>query len=68
MKEYTRLITENKQIIDELKAKSESLTKSTDIATQQLHQIREENIKLEFLKKELSTLVVSPDELKSIMK
>lgn len=68
MKDYTRSITENKQLIEELKAESASLTKDTDIATTQLHQVREENIKLGCSVDELQHVVVTEDEIKTLEK
>lgn len=66
MKEYTRLIAENKKLLEDLKARSASLTKDTEKATEQLLQIREENIKLEYLVNELEPLVVTEMEMKKL--
>ncbi len=66
--DYVRLITENKRILDELHAKSQILDRDTEEATQKLHAIRTENIKLSSEQKVLDNLVVEDTELDQLMK
>lgn len=68
LKEYTRLITENKQLLEELKAKNEFLSKNISIATEQIHHFQDENIKLVCEIDELNPLIVTQAEMEALFK
>lgn len=62
------MITQNKKMLEELEVQNEVLTTDLDTATQQLQSLKDENTNLDCQVLELRPLIVTDDELNSLLK
>lgn len=68
LNEYTKSITENKTMLEDLKAKNASLAEDITNALHQLNVFKAENIKLKYEIMELNSLIITDAEMEAIVK